>query len=896
MIRFIRRLGWLFRFRARSAELQEELAFHREQHERDAIARGLSPADARDAARRAMGNETYQREEARGVWLWPRLETICSDIVYALRGFRRNPMFTIGITLTLAIGIGANASMFSMVDRLLLRPPAFISDPGSVHRLYVYRTSRGVERSRALPYALYADIARGATEFPLVAGITRQGLGVTRGGVTRPMLVAAVSAPFFRFFDAAPLMGRFFTDAEDRLPAGTPVVVLSASAWRNEFGSSLDVVGRTMRIGDLAYEIIGVAPDGFGDVWPYRPPQAFIPLTTYGAQESGPGWETNYGHAFGLEMIARRPEGMTAEAASAFLTDVYRRRYQEQFARDPQGPTISEARPRIQASSILPARGGSPSSVARISTWITGVTLIILLIACANVASLLLSRMVRRRREVAVRVALGAGRGRLFSQLFTEGMLIAAIGGFVGIVTAVWGSAVLQAAFLPGTERVPLLTDGRTLLVVTGMVLAIGLVTGLIQIQQAGRASLTDDLKSGSRDGAGGRIRLRGVLLTVQCTLSVILLVGAGLFVRSLNHVRGVRLGFDPNPVLLVELDDVGRTKLDSAMKIALRQRLLAAAQSVPGVSSVSLQNAVPFGGMSQWPIAVAGVDSARALGDFNFNTVSEGYFLTMGTRILRGRGIEERDVEGAEHVLVVSESMGKVLWPGKDPIGQCVRIGIPAETAPCRTVVGIAEDIHSSSFEPNPRLFDYYMPAAQWKPQDGGLLVSAQSGAATLLEPLRKRLQQEMPGTSYVTVTRLSDILDTRMRSWTLGARMFSAFGGLALLLSAIGLYSAIAYNVAQRRRELGVRLALGAEEGRVVRLMVFEGLRFAIPGLMLGCGLALFAGRWVKPLLFSQSPYDPVVFGLVVAVLLVVATVASWVPARRAGRLDPKVALQAE
>jgi putative ABC transport system permease protein len=239
---------------------------------------------------------------------------------------------------------------------------------------------------------------------------------------------------------------------------------------------------------------------------------------------------------------------------------------------------------------------------------------------------------------------------------------------------------------------------------------------------------------------------------------------------------------------------------------------------------------------------------------------------------------------------------MGKALWPGQDPIGRCVRMAAPSANAPCTTVVGIAEDIRAASFEPEPRTFYYYRPAAQWYPQDGGLFVRVKGDAGQLVESLRKQLQGEMPGASYLTVSRLSDLLDARMRSWALGARVFTAFGALALLLSAIGLYSAIAYNVAQRRREIGVRLALGAERGRVVSLMVREGLRFAIPGVAIGCAIALYAGRWVKPLLFSESPYSPAVYGSVIVALIAVAAVASWVPALKAGRLDPKEALQAE
>ena len=411
---------------------------------------------------------------------------------------------------------------------------------------------------------------------------------------------------------------------------------------------------------------------------------------------------------------------------------------------------------------------------------------------------------------------------------------------------------------------------------------------------QLARTSLVADLKSGPREGTHGRSRLRTSLLLLQSALSVVLLVGAGLFVRSLRNVREVRLGFDADPVLLVELE-MRDVRLDSAATVALRLRLLEAAKSVPGVSHASLRESIPFAGMSSYPLRVPGVDSVRALGEFHFNAVSAEYFAAMGTRILRGRGFETTDRGETRPVMVVGQSMAKVLWPGKDPIGQCVRVGLDS-MPPCRYVVGVAEDIHSESIEPELKLFFYYMPALQWKPQEGGLFVRAAGEASAIAEPLRRALQREMPGTAFVTVDPMGNIVGAKMRSWIVGATLFTAFGVLALVLAAVGLYSVIAYNVTQRKHELGVRLALGAGRFGVVRLVVMESLRFALAGVAIGSGVALAAGKWIGPLLFDQSPRDVVVFGTVTVVLVCVAIVASWVPALRAARLDPKTALQAD
>jgi predicted permease len=371
------------------------------------------------------------------------------------------------------------------------------------------------------------------------------------------------------------------------------------------------------------------------------------------------------------------------------------------------------------------------------------------------------------------------------------------------------------------------------------------------------------------------------------------LLVGAGLFVQSLQNVRSVRLGFDADSVLLAELN-MRDVRLDSAASVALRLRLLRAAQSLPGVTAASLQEAVPFGGMSSRPIYVAGIDSTQKFGQFNFNRVSADYFRTMGTRILRGRGIEETDGLGRPRVAVIGESMASVLWPAQDPIGQC--FWMSSDRAQCVYVVGVAENIRSESFEDESRLFYYYLPAAQWPPDEGGFFVRAEGPSRQLVEPLRRRLQREMPGASFVTVSRLGDIVDARRRSWIAGATVFTGFGALALILAAVGLYSVIAYGVAQRKQELGVRLALGAARSGIVSLVVMEGVRFALAGVAIGGAVAWALARWVGPLLFQQSARDPGVFALATAVLLGVAVVASWVPALRAARVDPKTALTAD
>jgi putative ABC transport system permease protein len=907
-MRIIRRFLHWWRFRQNAAELEEELAFHREAIERDLTARGHTPADARAHARRAMGNETFMREESRGVWLWPWLEGVFQDARGTLRGLRRSPAFSAGVMVTFALGVGANAAMFSFLDRSMFRPPALMRDPASVHRVYLYRLSNGVYGEASGRYARHADLARWTTSFSDVAGFVARPLAVGVGQDARELRVGIVTASFFGFFDAPPAIGRYFTMAEDAPPTGTPVAVLSHAFWQTQYGGRRAALGAKLQIGAVVYTIIGVAPQEFVGLWPLRPPAAFIPVSTYAASDIGREWPTTYGSAFGLETLVRRKPGIGIAVASADLTKVFKRSLRGEYSAeaDPSSANdrIAALRPYALAGSVLLERGPEKSNVAKVATWLGGVTLIVLLIACANVASLLLARGLSRRREIALRIALGVSRLRLLSQLLTESMLLAVGGSILGIVVARWLSTMLSASFLPGTAQAPVATDARVLAFTSLVTLAVGVFTGVFPILQARQLSLTDDLKSGVRAGTYYRSRTRTALLVLQGALSLVLLVGAGLFVRSVHNVRAVRLGYDADSVLVVEMA-MRDVQLDSASTVALRRRLLEAATTVPGITHASLQLAVPFAGMSSWPIAVAGIDSVRKFGRFDVNSVSPDYFATMGTRILRGRGIESGDVAAARRVMVIGASMGAILWPGQDPLGKCVRMhetraqllqGLPLTAMPCTYVVGVAEDIHTQSMGPETRYFYYYLSAAQVRPDEGGMFVRARGPAQLMIEPLRRRLQEEMPGTSYVNVMRLSVNIEGVTRSWVMGATVFTAFGLLALLLAAVGLYSVIAYNVAQRKQELAVRVALGAAARDLIRLVVGQGVRLAASGALLGGIIALMAGRWIAPLLFEQSPRDPVVFGTVACMLLLVAVGASAIPALRGARVDPNAALRSE
>ena len=821
------------------------------------------------------------------------------DLRYALRALRARPGFTLAIVLTLGLGIGANAALFSVVDRLLFRPPPMMRDAARAQRIYTTEDYRGKPfTNRSMQYARFHDLSQFTTSFDRTAGITEREMPVGTGTDAVEMQVAAVSASFFAFFDAAPAAGRWFTEGEDRPPLGTPVAVLSHALWETRFGGRADAIGQSIQIGATVYTVVGVAPRGFAGVWTTQPPAAYIPITAYGSEMArqidlrGETWDASY-HWQWMQMIAERKPDVPLARANADLSAAMRRSYQAQAATSTGMTPIDEAKPRAEAGSILVERGPTESAEAKVGSWIAGVTLIVFLIACANVANLLLARALQRRREIAVRLALGVTRARLARQLLTESLVLGLLGGAAGLLAAEWGGALLRAEFLPPGSTADVMGDARTLLFVGAAAVAAGILTGFAPILQSRRADLTADLKAGAREGTVHRSPLRAGLLVFQGALSVVLLVGAGLFVRSLHNVDTMRLGFDRDRILYVSLRMRG-VKLDSAADVALRRRMLEAARAIPGVERASIGVTMPFWFQWSTDLHVAGIDSVQRLGQFDLNAVTPDYFPVMGTRILRGRGITDADVAGAPRAMVVTEAMAKTLWPGTDALGQCVKVN--ADTAPCTTVVGIAENIRDQALNDDDKSLFYWLSHEQFAPQQGDLFLRMTADRPADRETVRRTLQALMPGVSYVTVTPFADVIGGETRSWRLGASMFTLFGALALVLAAIGLYSVIAYSVAQRTHELGVRLALGARMHDLVRLVLGEGMRLALAGIAAG-GLAAFAAsRWVAPLLFHVSPHDPWVYGGVIAVLLAVAALASWLPARRAGRVDPMVALRTE
>jgi putative ABC transport system permease protein len=826
-----------------------------------------------------------------------RFDTLRQDVAYAVRGLRRSPAFALTVILTLGLGIGANTAMFGIIDRLMFKPFPYLRDDAVVHRVYVQSTFRDRRNTGGVSqYTTYLDLKNQTKSFSQYAAFTSSNLAVGSGADSRERPVGLVNASFFQFFDAAPAAGRFFLAAEDTTPVGAPVSVISHEFWQAEFGGR-DVIGQPLQVWNLKTTIVGVAPRGFAGVFDANPPAVYIPITTYAGsnpnQQDRTTYYTRYNWGW-MHMMVRRKPGVTIEAANADLAQAMIKSWDAMVAQERGNTPTAIARPVALVGPLKTASGPDPSVEARTVRWVSAIALIVLLIACSNVANLFLARALKRRRETAVRIALGGGRGRLMAQWFTESLVLALIGCAAGVLIAQWGGAALRQLFVGTGVPIPVATDWRTLGLSAALAIVAAVVTGLAPALVAGRGGIAADLKAGTREGTHQRSRLRTGLLVLQMTMSVVLLIGAGLFVRSFDHVRSMRLGYDYDKALLVSRNMRGQAVADSDI-IALQRRILEAAQAHPDVEYAALAGSVPFWSTSSTRLHVTGIDSVQRLGQFLYQTASPDYFKAMGTRILRGRPFDERDRAGTERVTVVSEAMAKALWPGQDPIGKQMRVG--SDTAAWTTVIGVAEDAAQRYLSADDKRLAYYLPLEQYSPTRGAyLLTRVRGNPAASAESIRKAVQLVMPGQAYVTTRPISELISGQQRAWRFGATMFLAFGVLALVVAAIGLYGVIGYDVAQRMHELGVRIALGAQTGDLVKLVLRQAFTVAVVGVGAGALIALLVSEKIQPLLFQQSARDPVVFGAVAATLLVVALAAGFAPARRAAKADPNTALRSD
>ena len=891
----------LFRLRPRTtraleADLREEIDTHLALCIDALVRRGVSPDRAATLARERFGDfersmqtlavSARQREARMQRREW--LDLVLHDLRHSLRQLRRAPGFTTTVVLTLALGIGANAVMFGVVDRLLLSPPLHVRDAERVVRLQMWSNRPG-ETSYASPvtnWVTYRDLATVPSFASLAAFGFPANMSLGRGRDAISVRTSEVSASFFPLLGVTPVLGRFFLEEEDRPPAGTPVAVISHGFWMRRFGGARDALGARLPIGDVTYTVVGVAPRGFTGV-DLHPVDVWVPVTT-ASHAAMPEYMTDRGSLW-LMTVARLAPGASEQLAAQQATAVFRRGYAA--ARN------ADSTATIAFSSVIAARGPGDNADAKVAVWLLGVAGVVLLIACANVATLLLARAVRRREEIAVRLALGVSRTRLAAQLLADSFLLAALGAAAALATAYFAGTVVRRVLLPDVSTEIGFLGIRVVAVVGGAVIFTGFLTGLAPVWQARHLDLGAALKAGGRGVTDTRSRARTSLLVLQAALSVLLLVGSGLFVRSLRNAETLRLGLDASRLVLAEVS-FWNTDIEDARQREYWRDALASVSRLPGVERATLTVATPFRFSMAGFFRVPGVDSLPRLstGGPYRHAVSTDYFATLGARVIRGRAFTTTDVAGAPRVVVINESMARLVFPGRDPIGACVRIH-RADSIPCATIVGVVEDVRRTGLIEDATL-QYYLPIDQLVgPHTTAMIVRAGSSTPEAAAvAVRKELQRLSSDIPFPMVRPYRELIDPQLRSWRLGATMFTVFGGLAFVVAIVGLYGMLAYSVAQRRFEFGVRLALGAAPRSLVRLVLARGARAMATGLLVGLTVAALAGRAIEPLLFRVSAVDRIVYLAVTAMVVVTTLAAAYVPSRRAGRIDPVTALRAD
>ena len=810
-----------------------------------------------------------------------------NDLRYALRTLARSPGLSLAAVLTLGLGIGANTAMFGVVDRLFFRPPAQVVDPDRVVRLYATTMMPpfGANTMSIGTYPRYRDFRDHAHSFAAIAAYGGGASSLGLGPQAERVRVAAVSASFFPLLGVRPELGRFFGPDEDSIGHAAHVAVLSEEFWERRFGMDRAVLGKTVQLGRMVYTVIGVARRGFSGV-DLDIPDLWLPITAAATELNGPDALENPGHFWLGGVIARLRPDVSAARAAAEATGIYRATFVQ----------LGDSSGTVSLGSVHEALGPHVSSDAKLSVWLAAMSGIVLLIACANVANLLLTRAVQRRREIAVRVALGANRGRLVRQLLAESTVLAVLGGCTAVLITLWLGPVLSALLLPDAPTNAAL-DTRVFLFAASVVLVTALLAGFAPAFEMSAPNLSAALKSGEREGRFQRSAIRTGLLVGQVTLTLVLLMGAGLFVSSLRKVEGLRLGFDADQLIVASVD-VQPLGYKRAAVNALYEQMRERVKRLPGVKEASLAIGSPFGWGFVMSLAVPGVDSLPQMrsGGPYVAAVSTDYFRTMGTALRRGRTFSASDVIGAQRVAVVNETMARLFWPHDDPIGKCFRIGDKTK-ATCTDVIGVVEDARLNQLT-NEAVVQYFIPLAQ---ADGvmqspvtAVLVRTEGKA----EPLVGAVLREIQGTSaelpYPNVDPMPRRFAWQVRPWRLGSALLSLFGALGLLLAGIGLYGVLSYVVSQRIQEMGVRISLGAGRREILALVMGQALRVMLWGVLLGVAGALAVGRAIASLLYGVTPYDPLVLSLVIVILGAVAAVASYLPARRATKVDPMVALR--
>jgi putative ABC transport system permease protein len=824
------------------------------------------------------------------MWLGA-LDVLRQDTRYAWRSIARTPGFALLVILTFTLGFGVNAAAFAVLDKLFLRPPDGVARPSELRRIWQsFRGEGGVPffgQSMSGPqYRALAELAGSQAPMALYGRTDDYRLGAALRGPTVDAVFA--TANYFPLLGVRPALGRFYTPDEDRVGNAAPVVVLSHRLWRSRFGGDTAILGKTIRLDGKTYSVIGVAPRSFSGV-DLQPADLWIPLAAMPQPEWMRERLLDSPRMLIFRAFARVPDRFDMrgfeQRASLRIRELHRQ----------LGSPSPDSLARVVAAPIIAARGpGKPGQESLISTRLAGVAAIVLLIACANVVNLLLARAVRRRREIAIRLALGVSRARLAGLLTTETLLLALLAGIAALLAAWWAGTLLSAMLIPEAEPESVF-DARIASFTLGVAAVAGIVAGIVPALQASKPELSQALKAGARDGTTHRSRLRNGLVITQAALSVVLLVGAALFVRSLRNVEGLDIGYDADRLVFGSVEfEKGQAPPDAVVGAATEQ-IAARLASRPGIERVARAGMPPMSGFSFQLFFTDGYSSASSSNAAStFSVVSSNYFATVGMRLLRGSTFDDRP--GAAKAIVVNEAMARTVWPGRDPIGRCVRF--VTRVNPCYTVVGIVETARRGDVIEKPTAQYYFSlgnpPESGWEAPS--LIVRAREGSVAAAQvELASALSAAFP-TGAPSIRTMAERLEPEYRPWRLGATLFTAFGLLALAVALVGIYSTVSYTVGQRTHEFGVRIALGARVRDVLNQVVSEGMRVVAVGVAVGIALALAAGRLVSAALYGVEPSDPGAMLLAALTLLIVAAVAALVPAWRAARVDPNVALRAD
>ncbi|HEY9228998.1 MAG TPA: ABC transporter permease, partial [Gemmatimonadaceae bacterium] len=773
------------------------------------------------------------------------LDGVIQDVRYSIRALRRTPVVAITIIVTLALGLGANAAMFSLLDTIFLKPPTGVAHPGQIRRVWVERHFRnGTQYWPGYDYMQYEGIAKAVDNQAAVTMYAHpQPRALARGENAPTVSVSGTLHNYFSVLGVNPAIGRFYDAEEGGLGNASAVAVISDALWKRSYGGTPDVLGKSISLANTAYTIIGVTPAGFSgmeldatDVW--------VPLSSFvgePATNGAPWWRNPDANGF-LVTMRLSPNAREGELVQR-MTSILR------------SPDVGARRDTLAVAAfgaINRARGpGKVDAEMKVAARLVGVAIIVLVIACANVVNLLLARAVRRRREIAVHLALGISRRRLLRLLVIESVILAVLAAVGALAAAHWGGTMIRVLLMPEVQWASSPLNMRVLLFALAIAITAGALAGLIPALQAASPDLTGSLKSGVREGGSQRSRLRGLLVTAQAALSVVLLVGAMLFVQSLHNAKTRDIGYTVDRLMFAsvrfETRDSARDANFSQRFRALESRIAA----VPGVERVAfswLQPKTSFATTTYFPDADT---IAHKKPDGFFSTVTPSFFETAGMRLLHGRNFDRSLDGGGPPPVIVNKAMADALWPGESPIGRCVRFEQP--TLSCGVVIGVVQTAIVLSFteDPVPSFFTSIDHPAVQRPRARTLIIRGDPARIPAIQSaLRTMFVAEFPG-AIPRFTMMAQSMEREYRPWDLGAKLFTLFGVLALVVAAVGVFSTVSYAVDQRTHEFGVRIALGAQAGDVLRHVLIGGIKTVVVGVVAGVLLSLASGKLVSSLL---------------------------------------------